>query len=256
MKRRDLVKFIVLALVFSFSACPALWAKTGNGNELARYFMEAKTEKAQKEIMDEALRKSYYFRYLRVDWLQKGWGKEGPMVDILSTERSSQFCIKFRVQKTMSLVKLSVDPETKVGNAIAVTGVIDSMDWTRKIIVLNPVIVRSKDWLVPKPGKEFLYEIDSSATFYSWTGGDEPANVSYADRDLVEHKGEFDTTTTKGKKAWTKFLLTEMAKRDKERERIALEAFNKYNPEAARLKEANTNAVEVDTSSNIVDDPK
>jgi hypothetical protein len=75
------------------------------------------------------------------------------------------------------------------------------------------VIVRYKDLLGPKAGKEYLAERDSSAVVYSFTGGKNPVNVTKRDADLLAREKEI--VETKGKDAWAQYLLTEIAKRDK-----------------------------------------
>jgi len=262
MNNRELLKFVFLSLVFSLPSGATLWAKTANGNETVRYYLEAMSEQERKEILDKAIGKMHYFRYLKIDSMERSKGKQGPIVSIAATEPSSKMSIRFKVQKSISLVKLMEEPETKVGDAIAITGVIVSMDWRKRITEVNPVIVRSKDRLTPKEGKEFLYEIDSSATFYSYTGGDEPVNLTYADRDLVQYKDQYLTgNDSKSKKAWANFLLTEMAKREKERKAKALEAYKKYGlmPDDDELEPSTTSTNKQQAAaeeSNIVDDPK
>ena len=121
--------------------------------------------------------------------------------------------VRFVVVKSESLKLLRGDPPTKVGEAIAVTGVVRGLG--TNTIVLNPVIVRHKDRLQPKRGKEMLYEVDPTATYYSYTGGDRPVSLTYQDRDLLEQKDRI--LSTGGKKAWGEFLEREVAARNKAR---------------------------------------
>jgi hypothetical protein len=121
--------------------------------------------------------------------------------------------VKFKVVKSMSLATLKEAPVSAIGDAIAVTGVIESMDPVKRELVLNPVIVRYKDRMAPKVGKEMLHERDTSSVVYSFTGGKEPVNVSKRDEDLIKHEGKI--IAERGKDGWAKFLLDEIAKRDK-----------------------------------------
>ena len=56
------------------------------------------------------------------------------------------------------------------------------------VIRLEGTIVRHKDRLSPKMGKELLGEVDPGAIFYSYTAGSRPVNLSYRDRDLLKHR--------------------------------------------------------------------
>jgi hypothetical protein len=208
----EVPKILLLVVVVAFAAGTAL-GKTSNGNELALYLTEAKTESERKALMDEALGKQHFFRYLRVLTLKEGETNGFPYVSLAMNEPSSQFMVRCFVMKSLSLAKLKEDPPTRVGDAIALTGVVASIDVSKKLIWLNPVIVRYKDLLTPKPGKEYLAERDSSAIIYSFTGGKNPANVTKRDEDLLQHEKEI--LGKQGKEAWSQFLLTEIAKRDK-----------------------------------------
>jgi hypothetical protein len=121
--------------------------------------------------------------------------------------------IKFKVVKTLSLGKLKEAPESGVGDAIAVTGNIQSVDPVKRVMVVDPVIVRYKDLLARKGGKEMLQERDSSGVVYSFTGGKEPVNLSKRDEDLVQYEEKI--LAERGKDGWARFLLDEIAKRDK-----------------------------------------
>jgi hypothetical protein len=196
-------------------------AKTWNGNELALYVTEATTDAARNELISVALGQQHFFRYLRVVTLREGETNGCPFVFLSMNEPSSRFTVECAVMKTISLAKLKEDPVTKVGDAVALTGVVAGVDVKRKLITLGPVIVRYKDLHAPKAGKELLAERDSSSVVYSFTGGKNPVNVTLRDKDLLAREKEI--LATKGKDAWALFLLTEIAKRDK----VAREERNK-----------------------------
>lgn len=214
--------------------------KTANGNELALYLTEAKTDAERKALLTEALGRPHFFRYLRVLTLQEGETNGYPYVFLSMNEPSSRMTVQCTVRKTFSLAKLKEEPVTKVGDAVALTGVVASVDVAKKLITLNPVIVRYKDLLAPKPGKELLAERDSSAVIYSFTGGKNPVNVTKRDEDLLKYEKEI--LGTQGKEAWSQFLLKEIAKRDK----AAMDERNKLNiyrnSPATPTPDASTNA--------------
>lgn len=187
-------------------------AETLNGNDFALYYSEAKTPKEKKEVLDRSLGKPHFFRYLQIMEMERN--KEGTAVAITAFEPSSLMDVKFTVVKRESLVKLAEDPLTKLGDAIAITGVVRGV--STNTIACSPVIVRHKDRLHPKRGKELLCEVDPTATFYSYTGGDRPVSLTYKDRDLLQFKDQI--MAQKGKKGWAEFLEQEMAKRKKERD--------------------------------------
>lgn len=186
---------------------------TANGNEFALFYSEAKDDVARKIVLDEALEKQHFFRYLRITAMEEKEENGYPFVMLTTCEPSSKMTVKFAVRKTMSLIVLKQDPPSKIGDAVAVTGVVRHADKKTKTIIINPCIVRYKDRLAPKPGKEMLEEVDSSAIVYSYTGGKEPVNVSARDRDLV--RNEEQMLAKMGPDGWSKYLLGEIAKRDK-----------------------------------------
>jgi hypothetical protein len=139
--------------------------------------------------------------------------KGAPTILLKTREPSSNMQVTFLVQKSISLSVLQKDPATKVGDAVAVIGVVESADPVKRVMVLNPVIVRYKDLLAPKVGKEMLEERDSSAIVYSFTGGKKAVNVSKRDQDLVSNEKEMIEKL--GKDGWAEYLIAEIAKRDK-----------------------------------------
>jgi hypothetical protein len=200
-------------LILVLAVCGTALGKTPNGNELALFVTEAKTEIEQRKLIVEALGQQHFFRYLRVLTLQEGETNGYPFVALTMNEPSSYMTVQCTVVKSLSLAKLKEEPVTKVGDAIALTGVVAAVDVAKRLITLGPVIVRYKDLLSPKAGKELLAERDSSSVIYSFTGGKAPVNVTKRDADLLVHEKEI--VESQGKDAWAQFLLKEIAKRDK-----------------------------------------
>jgi ribosomal protein L14 len=186
---------------------------TPSGNEFARDLAEAKTPSARKMILDDALGKQHFFRYLRIVNLEQGESGGNPFIELTTREPSSGMTVKLKVMKSLSLATLKEAPASGVGDAVAVTGVIQSADPVKRVMVLNPVVVRYKDLLAPKVGKEMHYERDSSGIVYSFTGGKEAVNVSKRDEDLLKNEGTI--IAERGKDGWARYLLDEIAKRDK-----------------------------------------
>jgi hypothetical protein len=102
-----------------------------------------------------------------------------------------------------------------VGDAIAVTGKVAGIEPAKNTIVLGETIMRHKDRLSPKMGKELLGEVNPGATFYSYTEGPRPINLEFRDRDLLARRDEI--MATGGPKAWFEYLEKEIAKRKQER---------------------------------------
>lgn len=223
-------RIIVIIVACVALAGGAASGKTANGNELALYLTEAKTDAERKALLDEALGQQHFFRYLRVVTLDAGETNGYPYVFLSMTEPSSQMTVECKVLKSLSLAKLKEDPVTKVGDAVALTGVVAGVDVAKKLITLNPVIVRYKDLLAPQPGKELLAERDTSVIVYSFTGGKNPVNVTKRDEDLLKYEKEI--LDTQGKDAWAQFLLKEIAKRDQaaRAERDKLDIYRKMSP--------------------------
>ncbi len=205
--RLNLAVFILLAMLTGSAK-----GKTSNGNDFALYLSEARTPAEQKELIDDAKGRPHYFRYLCIVGMQEGKFEDGrPYVNIKAMEPASLFTVLFTVQKPVSLQKLREAPESNVGDAIAVTGKIDKVDPQKKRIELNPIIIRHKDRLAPKIGKELFYELDPNATCYSFTEVSPGVQVPYKHRDLLTHKEEI--LGNQGPRAWVDFLNAELAKR-------------------------------------------
>lgn len=216
---------IVLSLAFVVSQVKGA---TDNGNDLALYLSEAKDNKtAFDEIVKDTPEKNYYFRYLEIINMDSGRQNGAPFVHVECMEPSSYFKVEFTITKPVSLTKLMEEPVTKEGDAIAVTGKIGSIDAKKEIIILNPVIVRHKDRLTPKRGKELLGEVDPTARFYSFTGaGGKRVEVSYGDKDILpwsslESEAEQQKLKEKiqlqyTKEEWADYLLAKLAQRSDE----------------------------------------
>ena len=212
-----MIKVTGRAMVGGAVLCLLLAARTGlggvpSGNELALYLSEAKTPAAQRTVLKEALGKPHFFRYLRIVGMEQGESGGAPFIALTTSEPSSRMLVKFKVVKSMSLATLKEPPASTTNDAIAVTGVVESMDPETRVLVLNPVIVRYKDRQTPQVGKEMYYERDASGIVYSFTGGKAPVNVSKRDEDLVQYESKI--IAERGKDGWAQFLLDEIAKRD------------------------------------------
>jgi hypothetical protein len=188
-------------------------AKTSNGNDFALYYAEAQTEEDKQFLFDDAKGRPHFFRYLQILEMEEVEENGSYAVKITAFEPASLMDVTFTVTKRESLKLLRSDPESVPGKAIAVTGKV--VEIYRNSISLNPVIVRHKDRLSPAIGKELLCEVSPTATFYSYTGGDHEVNVTYKDRDLLQHKNA--VIAKSGKQGWCDFLTAEVAKRNKAR---------------------------------------
>lgn len=203
---------VTVALVLLLCA-RTTFAAVKSGNEFALSLVEAKTPSAQKSSVAEGQGKQHFFRYLQVLEIKKGSADGAPFIALKTREPSSGVTVSFVVRKSISLSVLQQDPATGVGDAVAATGLVESADPVARTIQLNPVIVRYKDVLAPKVGKEMLSERDSSAVIYSFTGGKTAVNVSKRDQDLIANEKEMIKTL--GKEGWANYLIEEIAKRDK-----------------------------------------
>lgn len=182
-------------------------AATSNGNDFALALVEAKTPQAENAVLDDAQGRPHFFRYLQIMDMQPA----GSGVQITAFEPSSYLDVRFTVTMANSLALLREAPESKVGDAIAVTGKVIGIDPKTNAILLDQTIVRHKDRLSPKIGKELLSEVKPGATFYSYTEGPRPIHLEARDRDLLQHRDE--VMAKGGPKAWFEFLETEIAKR-------------------------------------------
>jgi hypothetical protein len=139
-------------------------------------------------------------------------------IAITAFEPSSLMDISFNVTQPVSLSILRENPVSRPGDAIAVTGRIVATNPAPHALTLDPVIVRHKDRLSPAAGREMLCEVQPGGTFYSFTEGPRPINLSCRDRDLLRHRGRI--LKEQGAQAWFEFLERELAARARG-ERIA-----------------------------------
>ena len=202
---------IVVAIALGGLTVPVS-ARTSNGNDFALYVSEAQTRQERAALFEDARGRPHFFRYLQIMEMDDQTA-DGKGVAITAFEPASYMDVKFTVTKRVSLRKLQEEPRTKVGDAIALTGVVRGIE--DNTILLHPVVVRHKDRLTPKRGKEMLYEVDPSATFYSYTGGKRPVSLTYKDRDLLQYRNRI--LAAEGKEGWAEFLERELAKREKAR---------------------------------------
>ena len=207
-------KIILIALLFLGTGVVRSLAKTDNGNDFALYYTECATGAERKALLDDAKGRPHFFRYLQIMEMEKGEQGGRPFIAVLAFEPASFMDVKFYITKRISLDKLSEEPRSAIGDAIAVTGVIESVD--TNTITLSSAVVRYKDRLTPKRGKEMLYEVDPSGTFYSYSGGKKAVSITYKDRDLLQYRDQ--VLAEKGKQGWTDFLTLEVEKRNKARE--------------------------------------
>lgn len=190
-------------------------AATSNGNEFALALVEAKTPAAKKAVVDDAQGRPHFFRYLQIMEMADATEDGRSGVQITAFEPSSYMDVKFTITMPVSLSMLKSDPPSKIGDAIAVTGKVTGIDAARNTIVLGETIMRHKDRLSPKMGKELLGEVNPGATFYSYTEGPRPIHLEFRDRDLLARRDEI--LAAGGPKAWAEYLEKEIAKRKQER---------------------------------------
>ena len=200
---------VLLALA---TAAPAA---TSNGNDFALSYVEAKTPAAKKAVVDDAQGRPHFFRYLQIMEMQPVTEEGHAGVRITAFEPASYMDVKFTITMPVSLSLLQADPVTKVGDAVAVTGKLAGIEPGRNVILLESTIVRHKDRLSPKMGKELLGEVNPGATFYSYTEGPRPIKLEFRDRDLLANRDK--VMAEGGPKAWAEYLEKEIAKRKQQR---------------------------------------
>jgi len=210
-----MTKYALLIATVLLSFVAAAPAATSNGNDFALAVVEAKTPAARKAVVDDAQGRPHFFRYLQIMEMEsaKEEGREG--VRITAFEPASYLDVKFTVTMPVSLSLLQSDPVSKVGDAIAVTGKFVGIEPVKNSILLESPIVRHKDRLSPKVGKELLGEVNPGATFYSYTEGPRPVKLEFRDRDLLANRDK--VLAEGGPKAWMEFLEKEIAKRKQQR---------------------------------------
>ena len=202
------MKTKLLLLCLGISTILPLRAATSNGNDFALALSEASNK---SPVLDDARGRPHFFRFLTISEMSEVDVDGRPGVRIVASEPASLMNVEFTVSASNSMKLLKDSPETKVGDAVAITGKVESCDESRNTIVLGNSIVRHKDRAKPKPGKELLAEVNPGAVVYSYTEGPRPLQVEARDRDLLERKDAI--LANGGGKAWFEFLEAELAKR-------------------------------------------
>ena len=208
------IKSFLSAAVY-LAIAPFLQAATSNGNEFALAVSEAKSTAAKSKLLETALGRPHFFRYLQIIEMQNIGTSDREALQIIAFEPSSYLDVKFTVSMPVSLSILKAEPVSKIGDAIAVTGKVTGIEPNKNTIFLDEPIVRNKDRLSPKIGKELLSEVNPGATFYSYTEGPRPLKLEARDRDLLQHRDRI--MATGGPKAWFEFLESEIHKRKQQR---------------------------------------
>jgi hypothetical protein len=205
------MKTKLLLLCLGISTSLTLRAATSNGNDFALALSEARSAAQKSSVLDDARGRPHFFRYLTISEISDVDVDGRPGAHIVASEPASLMAVEFTVVGSNSLKVLKDEPVSKVGDAVAVSGKVESLDEARNTIVLDSTIVRHKDRATPKPGKELLAEVNPSAVVYSFTEGPRPLMVEARDRDLLERKDAI--MANGGGKAWFEFLEAELAKR-------------------------------------------
>jgi hypothetical protein len=204
-----------VALALSICGSAPARAETSNGNDFALRLSEARGEAARQKLFEEAKDRPHFFRYLQIMETREidGGGDRG--IRITAFEPASCMDVAFTVTKPVSISILREEPVSKVGDAIAVTGKVVAVDRARNAILLESPIVRHKDRLSPKMGKELLGEVAPGAVYYSYTAGKRPVKLGYEDRDLLQHRDQI--LAERGPDGWVEFLEHEVALRKQQR---------------------------------------
>lgn len=208
-------RICLLIPLFAAAGLASVAARTSNGNDFALYFSEAEDAAARKRLLDEARDRPHFFRYLQIMKIEDADVDGRPGVRITAFEPASLLDVRFTVTRPVSLSVLRKDPVTKIGSAIAVTAKVRAADVEKNVIDLGDAIVRHKDRLNPKIGKELLCEVEPGAVFYNYTAGSRPVTLTYQDRDLIRHKER--VVADQGPDGWVAFLENEIARREKQR---------------------------------------
>lgn len=208
-------KLFPLIAALLIAAGTSTLAATSNGNEFALALSESKSPAARTALVETAGGRPHFFRYLQIVELQHVTEAGREAWKIAAFEPSSYMDVLFTVSMPVSLSLLKADPVTKPGDAIAVTGKVLGLEAGKNAILLGEPIVRHKDRLSPKIGKELLSDVNPGATFYSYTEGPRPIKVEARDRDLLQHRDR--VLGAGGPAAWVEFLETEIARRKQQR---------------------------------------
>jgi len=157
MHRLSIVTLVTLLITILVPA--SLAGPVKNGNTMALDFVTA-GETLRKELQEETEGRIFFFRYLLITNIETRVTNSLTRIDMNTVEPSSEMRVDFTVRKRVSLEKAKT---LEKGNAVAVTGRVKSISAQKNQIVLDPVIVRYKDRLSPKAGRELLYEVDPNA---------------------------------------------------------------------------------------------
>jgi len=186
--------------------------QNANGNDFALSYVESSAERDRLALVESAGRRPHFFRYLQIVEMEESDAGGRRVVRITALEPASALDVVFRVDQKVSLSKLSEEPVSVPGRALAVSGAISRVDAKTGTIFLDPAVIRYKDRLSPSlRGKEMLYELDDRGIFYSFTGGKEAVAVSFRDRDLLRHRDRI--MAEGGDQAWADFLQREIRSR-------------------------------------------
>ena len=186
-------------------------AATSNGNDFALYLSEARSASEKASLFDDAEGRPHFFRYLKITEIEDNGS--GP-IHIVAVEPASLLKIDFTVESSNSLKLLRDEPVSQVGDAVAVTGKVESIGADGNTIVLRSTIVRHKDRTEHKGGKELLAEVDPDAVVYSFTEGPRPISVRARDREILEQKDRIKKEAgDRFNEVWFEFLEKELATR-------------------------------------------
>ena len=150
----------------------ALAASTENGNELARRLMYGqKNIERDSDTEKNAVGNLYFFRYMKVVE-KKAITNTTPTTYFFQVQEPSVgMYVEFVVTKQESL---KIAEATQIGEALAFVGRIKTISKLFNKIEISSVIVRYKDRLAPKKGKELLSDVDPNARYGTdTTNGDE-----------------------------------------------------------------------------------
>ncbi len=210
---------ITAALInFGINAGYAIASSTFNGNDFALSYSESKNDNERRSLLEEVGRRPHLFRYLQIVEMNEIEKSGRKQVVITALEPASGLDVSFIVNQRVSLSKLQEVPVSEPGSALAVSGVIKGVDNQNGTIVLDPVIVRHKDRLAPKVGKELYVELDSSGIFYSVMSDTDSIQLHFRDRDLLRHRSR--VMLQDGEQAWIDFLRTEVNRREEARKAV------------------------------------
>jgi len=211
------VSVAAIAVAVCMTASAPVAGQNANGNDFALSCSEASSETARLALIKEAGRRPHYFRYLQIMEMEDQTAGGRRTVRVTALEPASAWDVMFQVNQNVSLTTLSEAPVSVPGRALAVSGVIKSVDSKTGTIYLEPAVIRHKDRLTPSlSGKEMLYEIDDRSIFYSFNGGREAVAVAFRDRDLLRHRDRI--MAEGGDQAWADFLQLEIRKRQAQRQ--------------------------------------